>query len=104
MGFAREAKVWDVASGKELLTLTGHNDSVWEAVFSPDGTRPATAGKDGTARVWDAATGEQLHVLTGPTSTLFRLAFSPRFRLLARSVSGDRKALAPDFKVPATRC
>jgi WD40 repeat protein len=33
-------------------------------VFSPDGTRLATAGDGHTARVWDPATGQRLARLT----------------------------------------
>jgi hypothetical protein len=31
------ARVWDAASGRELLQMTGHTDHPWTAVFSPDG-------------------------------------------------------------------
>ena len=30
-------KLWDVARAKELYTLTGHNNGVKHACFSPDG-------------------------------------------------------------------
>jgi hypothetical protein len=54
-GEDRTAKVWDAASGRELLTLKGHAGWVWSASWSPDGTRLATGSEDGTAKVWDAA-------------------------------------------------
>jgi WD40 repeat protein len=50
----------------ELRTLRGHFGYVHQAVFSPDGTRVATAGMDSTVGVWDTATGRMLHrVRTG---------------------------------------
>jgi hypothetical protein len=48
-------KVWDAASGRELLTLKGYTVWVWSVSWSPNGTRLAAGGDDGTAKVWDAA-------------------------------------------------
>ena len=62
------ARLWDMASGRLLVTLSGHTALVSDASFSPDGTRVATASMDGTARLWDAATGRLLVTLSGHTS------------------------------------
>ena len=51
------AKVWEAASGAELLTLSGHEDWVISAAYSPDGASIVTASADGTAKVWEAASG-----------------------------------------------
>src|SRR3712207_8917038 len=37
----------EVASGKELLTLRGHENPVHGVAFSPDGTKLASASEDG---------------------------------------------------------
>ena len=51
-------KVWDTASGNELVTLKGHKNVVYAISFNnPFGDKVATGSFDKTARVWDATTG-----------------------------------------------
>ena len=71
------ATVWDAASGKQQLTLTGHTEHIHAAVFSPDGRRIVTGSVDQTAKLWDAATGEELLTLKGHSDVVFSVAFSP---------------------------
>ncbi|MEJ2263427.1 MAG: BTAD domain-containing putative transcriptional regulator [Anaerolineales bacterium] len=59
-------RIWDVASGEEVMTLAGHIDGSNEADFSPDGTRLFTVGTDTTAKMWDVSTGEELLTLFHP--------------------------------------
>ena len=59
-------RVWSVDTGAELLVLDQHarTRAPVRAVIgidvSPDGSRIATAGADGSARIFDAETGRQL--------------------------------------------
>jgi WD40 repeat protein len=57
----RIARVWNAATGEELLVLRGHEDEVISVAFSHDGQRLVTTARDQTARVWrapvDATTG-----------------------------------------------
>ena len=39
-------RVWDAASGAELLVLRGHEGSVKAAAFSPDGARIVSGSDD----------------------------------------------------------
>src|SRR4029077_18876303 len=51
----KTAKIWEVASGSCIATLTGHTDSVRSAQFNPAGTQIVTASHDGTAKIWDVS-------------------------------------------------
>ena len=45
-------RVWDAASGAELLVLRGHEGRSLAAAFSPDGARIVSGADDNTVRVW----------------------------------------------------
>ena len=71
------ARIWDAATGKEIMVLRGHEGPVTSAAFSPDGLRIVTASMDKTARIWDAATGKELTVLRGHEGRVTSATFSP---------------------------
>ena len=85
------AKIWDIATRKELLTFNGHTDINWGVEFSPDGTRVITSGSDGTARVWGTATGKD------GTTRLWEAATGKEL-LSLESVSTNDVAFTPDGK------
>jgi WD40 repeat protein len=82
------AKVWDAATGQELLTLEGHTDVVRSVTFSPEGNRIVTGSDDRTAKVWDAGTGQELLALNGHTHAVWSAAFSPDGQRIVTGIAG----------------
>src|SRR5262249_61495073 len=56
-------KLWDVATGEEVLSLQAHAGSVAAVAFSGDGLLLASAGADGAVRVWDGSPSRQVLTL-----------------------------------------
>jgi WD40 repeat protein len=49
----KTVKLWDVASGRELKSLSGHQSYVTSVSFSLDGKMLATASFDKTVKLWN---------------------------------------------------
>jgi dipeptidyl aminopeptidase/acylaminoacyl peptidase len=82
-------KVWDAATGQELLSVQGHTSHASSVAFSPDGQRLASADERGTVKVCEAATGRELLAFKGQDGATWSVAFSPDGRRLA-SAGEDR--------------
>ena len=79
-------KVWDSATGQNLLTLAGHRGWVTGVAISRDGKRIVSGSWDNTVKVWDADTGLNLLTLNGHTGIVTSVAMSPDGK---RIVSGS---------------
>ena len=83
----KTARVWDAASGKEIVAQGGLEEGDPSVAFSPDGTRVVSGAADHTARVWDAANGNELVAMRGHQDAIISTAFSPDgSRILTNSV------------------
>ena len=79
-------KVWDLESGQELQTLSGHRANVWAVALTPDGKRAVSGSSDGTLKVCDLESGQQLQTLSGHLDIVFAVALTPDGK---RAVSGS---------------
>jgi dipeptidyl aminopeptidase/acylaminoacyl peptidase len=84
-----EAKLWDVATGTERLTLKRHADAILALAFAPDGQTLVTGGGDTLVKLWDTGSGAERAALLGHTSRVNAVAFSPDGKTLA-SAGDDR--------------
>lgn len=75
--------VWDLASGAQRQTLTGHRDIVRDLAFWPDDTTLISASGDTSIRVWDIPSNQCIDVLLGHRAEVWSLACSPTSRAFA---------------------
>jgi len=79
-------RIWDVATKKEIKTLTGHMSDVWSIAFSPDGKTLAAADTDwkkpSKVKLWDTTTWKERGSLDVPGEIL-AIAYSPKGDWLA---------------------
>ena len=81
-------KVWDLASGKELLTLRGHAGAAQCCAIFPGGQRVISGGADGTLRLWELDRGKQLQCLTDGDHAVLSCCLLADGRLI--SAAADR--------------
>lgn len=79
------ARVWDIATGEEILTLNTGALGVNGVAYSPDGTRIVTGGETtdtnggggNSIKIWDGASGAEVVGLESRLPEVFSVAFSP---------------------------
>src|SRR5262249_50950321 len=69
------ATVWDLASHNKVHEWRPHPAGAIAVQFSPDGTRAATGGPEGTASVYDLAAKKEIARLTGHTGPVTAVAW-----------------------------
>jgi dipeptidyl aminopeptidase/acylaminoacyl peptidase len=84
-----EAKLWDISTGKERLTIKRHTDVIAALAFAPDGQTLVTGGTDALIKLWDANSGEEKQAIPGHSGRVSAVAFSPDGKTLA-SAGDDR--------------
>jgi WD40 repeat protein len=73
-------RVWNVATGKEMLKLPAHKDCVYHLALSPDNRYLATTDRTSQTHLWELATGDK--ALSLPVSS-DEMVFAPDGRALA---------------------
>jgi WD40 repeat protein/tRNA A-37 threonylcarbamoyl transferase component Bud32 len=89
-GWNRIAYIMDTNDLSVIHQLIGHEETLTDARFSPNGRLIATASADGTVRIWNAESGKQQHILQGHRKRVLFAVFDPTSGLLATSSQDKR--------------
>ncbi len=79
----RTVRLWDVQSGREHRSYTGHTAAVRSVSFGPEGKTCVSGSYDKTVRLWSAAFAQTPSGPSGHTAGVHGLSFSPDGRQLA---------------------
>jgi WD40 repeat protein len=69
--------IWDLATGQEIRTLTGHTRRVESLSWSSDGRRLLSGGNDGTTRLWELDSGRCLRTFPSTASWKQQVMLEP---------------------------
>lgn len=69
--------LWDIASGRLVTTLSGHENEINSFGFSPDGTLALSGSTDNTFILWNMTTGTIIHRDATHSTSVWQVAFSP---------------------------
>ena len=75
-GWDPKIKVWDTATGKEVMTLRGHSQWVYCVNYDNSGRFIVSSNQNNTINIWDATTGEELMTLRGHQGPVRTALFS----------------------------
>jgi eukaryotic-like serine/threonine-protein kinase len=82
------ARVLNSSNGTLLQEYYGHSARIWSVDWSPDNTKIASSGFDGTVQIWNPLTGDRLFPSIVPGSrgvgdTVWQALWSPNGKLIA---------------------
>jgi WD40 repeat protein len=94
-------RLYDVATGEEVLALLGQNSTCWSLAFSPDGTQLAGTGTSADTVIWDITPSgsREVATLTVPSPGLYQVAYDldgDSILIVSRGMDGNLARLDAD--------
>ncbi|KIJ61673.1 hypothetical protein HYDPIDRAFT_115456, partial [Hydnomerulius pinastri MD-312] len=80
----KSIRIWDSQSGRMLLDLIGHTNTIRALSFSHNGTQLASGSSDHTIRIWNISSGETIgEPWEADSDYVFTVAYSPDDKVIA---------------------
>ncbi|AVH62652.1 MULTISPECIES: serine/threonine-protein kinase [unclassified Nostoc] len=76
-------KLWQIYTGRNIYTLTGHSFFINCIAFSHDGETIASGSGDNTIKLWHVNTGREIRTLIGHSDSVWSIAFSQDRQFIA---------------------
>lgn len=76
-------RLWDLNTGRAVVTLSGHQAQIIGLAFSPDGNRLVSGARDKSIRIWSVSAGNDIRIFS--TKATNSVAFSPDGKMVASS-------------------
>ena len=94
-------ELWDLPTGRQRLTLRGHQGPIAAMALMPGGEKLVTASWDGTVRLWDLKSDRHSEILTRHSDAIYTLVLSPDGTTLASGgLDGTVKLLDLNTRQP----
>jgi WD40 repeat protein len=85
----KDLQIWDVERRERSGLCEGHDESLIELVFSPDGESVATSAQSGPARIWNVKTNELVGTLGEPAERATTVVYSNDGSSVATGKTGN---------------
>lgn len=93
-GLGNNIKIWDVQTGREFRTLTGHTEDIMSVCYSNDGRQIISGARDQTAKIWSSDNGREIRTISlGNNPTLNSVVISPNGKMVASSFGYDKSII-----------
>ena len=92
VGDDKAIRIFDAATGKEVIRIAAHTGKVTALAFSPDGKLLVSGSEDKTVRIFDAATGKAIALLKGHDAGIAVVGFSADGKTIT-TVDRNQKAI-----------
>ena len=82
-------RVWDLRTGRCLMLLDGHLQSVLAMDFSPNGYHVATGGNDNAIRLWDLRKQSCVYTIPAHTNLVSHVKFQSELNMATHAVDSN---------------